>query len=287
LVEELIAAAERQINEELEGNDLLREAGLTNICHATMETLANGYRIENPEGSKTQNLSLSHGVAVAQKYVIDNLHDVRDKLFANTPIRYTSFIMTLFHIARETLPQTYDTCLVDITYEATEIGIVRDGVLSYSTHTPFGSFSLAREIASITGVPLGEAFGYLHQEKPLAFLKVLSATQKAEVEKMLDSYIERLHELFMQTGDTLAIPKHITLHSDLQSEPLFAELVEKAAKRSTKTAPNITIITNKILTDSHVETEKNKTHVLPTDTALLISAQFFHTEAKQRKFCFS
>ena len=107
---------------------------------------------------------------------------------------------------------------MDITYEATEIGIVRDGILTYCTHTPFGSISLAREISEIANVPLHEAFGYLHTETPYAFLDTISKPKREDIEKAFDSYTEKVSALFHETGDTLSIPKNISLHADVKRD---------------------------------------------------------------------
>jgi hypothetical protein len=173
---------------------------------------------------------------------------------------------------------------VDVTYEATEIGIVRDGTLHYCTHTPFGSFSLAREISAVTDVPLHEAFGYLHTDTPFAFMDRLNASQKAEVEEILEQYTSRLSDLFHETGDQLSIPKRIALHADLKSEPFFLDLVEKAAKRTIKSSANITPISREILRQTYEPDALSQIAKTSTDTALLLSALFFHKHHDSASF---
>jgi Tfp pilus assembly PilM family ATPase len=130
-------------------------------------------------------------------------------------------------VVRDIFKNAFDSCLVNITYEATEIGIVRDGTLQYATHTPFGSFSLAREIADITSVPLLEAFQSLHNETPYAFMQNLPESQKAEVEKVIEAYTARVADLFHETGDDLSIPKQIFLHADLANHYLETSLKKR------------------------------------------------------------
>ncbi|MCA9356886.1 hypothetical protein H6784_00885 [Candidatus Nomurabacteria bacterium] len=276
LMGDLMIAVQEKITHELNENEEVNNLGLEVIVQSTMEILSNGYRVKNPEGERAKQFSLSYASAVAQKYLVNAIDEMWSKLFVGTINKKLSFIMVLYNITREILPNSYDVCLVDITYEATEIGIVRDGSLQYCTHTPFGIFSLTREISAITGVPLHEAFGYLHSDTPYSFMKALTESKKMEVEKVFDAYIEKVSNLFHETGDDLSIPKKISLHTDLNSEPIFLDLIEKAAKRNLKTNPLITPISREIVRKFYAPTTNTSPINIPTDTALLLSAQFFH-----------
>jgi hypothetical protein len=179
-----------------------------------------------------------------------------------------STALVQFVVTRDLLPNQFDFTIVNISYEATEIGIVRDGVLTYSTHTPFGSFSLAREIAAITKVPLNEAFSSLHTENPYDFIKNLTTDQTKEVEEIFDKYTEKIAELFRETGDNLSIPRSLSLRTDPGTETIFSDLVTKATKRAIRSEPYITLI----------KRELNKINDSETDIDLTIVAQFFHNQ---------
>lgn len=284
VTEELISgiteAIEKEVSEDVNEDSILKKLNLQTITRATMDMKANGYRVRFPEGEMTPTLCLSRATVITQKNLIDSIKETRDKLFPATSLKMMSFILAQHLVTRELMPQNYDVTLVDITYEATEIGVVRDGVLSYSTHTPFGSSSLAREISAITNVPLHEAFGYLHTESPYEFVKSLNKTKAAEIESMFESYTEKVSALLHETGDELAMPKQMSLHSDLKSETLFLDLVEKAAKRQTKISPVITPISKEIsrqLVDKQNDLTENQEEI---DTALMLSAQLFHKQTR-------
>jgi hypothetical protein len=273
LIDELVRTAMQKTTDELSEQDSVNRLGLTIITRITMDILANGYRVKEAVNGKVKNLSVTHSSVVTQQYLVDTINDLNGKLFSGVASSKLSYILALFCVVQDLFPKTAEACLIDITYEASEIGIVRDGSLNYSTHTPFGSFSLAREIAHITGVPLHEAFQALHTDTPYSFMDGLPDTQKEDVTKVFDSYVEKLVGLFTETGDDLSIPKKIFLHVDLQSEPLFKDLVEKAVKLSIKTAPDVTIVTPRLLSNT------GKVSVsLETDTAMLVSAMFFHKQ---------
>lgn len=284
LIDELTQAVRNKVSQELSDNESLSQLELQVIAQATLALLANGYQVVSPEGQKAEQFSISSTSAVTQQYLIDSIEELHQKLFAGTESKKLSFMLMLYCVTNDILPKAHDVCLIDITFEATEIGIVRDGILSYSTHVSFGSFSLAREIANITGVTLTEAFGYLHTKIPYSFMETLPVKQKTEVEAVFEGYIVKIENLFHQTGDSLSIPKRIAIHADINSESLFLALIDKAARRAIKTSPQVTCISKEIVEKTYIDSTKNTPAQLPADTALLVSAQFFHKQKNYRSF---
>jgi Tfp pilus assembly PilM family ATPase len=284
LINEFNQTIATEVESDFAENSQLKELNLTTISKIRMDLSANGYHITNPEGNKATELKISQAHSVAQQTLIDAIDEIQEKLIPGADTKKLSFILILFAVTRELLNQTYDTCLVDVTYEATEIGVVRDGALNYSTHTPFGSFSIAREISEITKAPLSESFGYLHTEKPYQFLDYLTEKQKVEVELVFQAYIERISNLFNETGDSLSIPKQISVHSNLRSENLFIDLIKKAAKKNLKSEPKISSVSSEIIRQTYKQQTTLNRNLIPEDTALMLSAQFFHTEGNLLEF---
>ncbi len=284
LFDELISATEEKIATELATNETVNNLGLKIITQATMDALSNGYRIARPQGSRAKEFSIARANVVAQEYLTDSIDETCKKVFSGAESKKLSFILMMYSVVRDLLPHIFEVCLVDITYEATEIGVVRDGSLQYCTHTPFGAFSLARELAAVLNTPLHEAFGYLHTENPFAFIESLSQKQKDEVEAIFDAYIEKLNDLFHETGDSLSIPKQIAIHCDIKSETFFMHMVEKAAKRSLKTSPITTLISSHILKQTYDPASGENFMKSHNDTALLLSALFFHMHHDSNSF---
>ncbi len=279
LLESLVESAEKSTRTELADNEAVSELGLTIVTRSTLDTLANGYRVKNPTQREATELSVSHVSVVTQEYLVEHLNDLRHKIFSDKPLHKLSYMLALYSVADELFGDGGDFSLIDVTYEATEIGVVRDGILTYSTHIPFGSFSLAREISHITSLPLLQSFQSLHEENPLSFMETLPQSQKNEIEIVFEAYTNRLVSLFAETGDELSIPKKIYLHSDKETESLFSSLITKAAAASIRSAPNLKPLSS-LLTDL-VEVENRENN---TDTAMLVAAKFFHTQNIKRRF---
>jgi len=283
LINEFNETIATNVESDFAENNQLKKLNLATISKINMDLSANGYHVSNPEGGKATELTISQSHCVAQQTLISAIDELQEKLLPGAETKKLSFILILFAVTRELMNKTYDLCLVDVTYESTEVGVVRDGVLTYCTHTPFGSYSIAREIAEITSAPLSECFGYLHTEKPYQFFDYITQKQKSEVELVFEAYVERISDLFNETGDSLSIPNQIAVHSDLRSESLFIDLISKAANKNLKSEPKVTSISKEIISQTYKK-QTTSTNFIPEDTALMLSAQFFHTEGNLLEF---
>jgi len=195
-----------------------------------------------------------------------------------------SFTLPYYYVINSLSTANSNYCLVDITYEATEIGIVRDGVLTYCSHIPFGAMTLARELAETIGVPVMETYGYLKGDDFNNYFKNCASGQHEKATEIITDYQNQLTNLFKETGDSLTLPKRIYLHSNLHTESFFNEQITKAATKSTKLAHATYNVTSELLTKKYPPEYVSKLSAGERDTGLLISAQFFHTEAYQSKF---
>jgi cell division ATPase FtsA len=270
MFEELVQTAEKKIADELKENETMNNLGLVVASEATINAYANGYLIKNPVGKTVSDLVLVHTSVVVQTYLLQAIQDLQAKMFPGTKISVFSDILILHCIGKEVAPHSANMCLLDVTAEATEMGVVRGGVLTYATHTPFGLYSFAREVASIANIPIHEAFKHLHAE-PNLFFKSLSKEKQSAIDSVFEAYIGKLEELFKETGDSLAIPRNIVIHADAGVAPLMTELLDAAVKRATKSEPIITLATNTIFAGLTADERS----ILP-DTTMLVSARFFH-----------
>lgn len=283
-LEELLRTAEQKVQDELKENERIHNLGLKVISRITADVVANGYSVEIANKQKANSLRVVQLSAITQEGIVGEIEEMHDKLFPDTDLKEYSFMMAFFYSILELYPEQTECVLVDITYEATELGVVRDGVLQYCTHLPYGSFSLAREIAVILSVPLEEAHGYLSEPDFDVILDKYSERQKKEVQTVFAEYEKSLVELFHETGDKLSIPKGIFLHSNVHIAPLFKKILAKSASTTTKSSHLVYNVTGDLLTKYYPEVEQVKLKDTDRDTAMLISAQFFHTRNYGQKF---
>ena len=284
IVNELLQTASKKVAEEVQANEQMHNLDLAIIARTTLQVIANGYVVEVTDKQKASSLQIIQASAVAQQYLIDAIIDAQDKMLPDTNLMQYSFMLPYYFTMSALKKNITEYCLVDITYEATEIGVVRNGVLSYCTHTPYGVYSIARKLAEVLGVPVEEAYGYLTDTSLANYLDQFSDKQKIAVQEIFNEYQERLQELFVETGDSLSIPKIIYLHGNLYTEPFFNAQILDAATAVTKMKHAAYNVTTELLVKNFPPEMIERFRTSVQDTALLISAQFFHTREHHAKF---
>lgn len=284
LIAELVRTAHKKVDEELNENEKTHKMGLTVINREQIANIANGYRFTHTNRQQAKELRVVEASAVAQEYLVKQVKDTKDKVLPRSDLHMYSFMLAYYSVLRSLDNSFREYCLIDITYEATEIGIVRDGILEYCTHTPIGSYTLARDIASACDHPVTEVFSVLQNNELDLWLEQLNEEQRVLVASVFDNYRTSLTELFKETGDGLSIPKRMYLHSNLRSEQLFDDYISEAARTATNSSHAVYPATERLLQLLYPDTVKNEIKNTTNDTALLISAQFFHIKMRSLKF---
>ena len=259
LIDELTSAAEVNTKETLA--DLPELASLVVLNATPQAIIANGYRISNWHNLKARTLKLSLNTTLTHQALADMIYEMHEKTIPNTQITVRSHTAAVHDCLQTLHPEMQENCIVTITTEATEIGIVRNGVLQYVTSMPTGTYTLAREIASKANVPTEESYSSLkHSYNKIQKDKNINAA--------VESYKVQLTKLFLQTGDALHIPKSIYVHCEGSIHELFLRITSEAATASTEITHSVHYLTNDILGGSHEQ-----------DTSFLVAVQQAATRA--------
>lgn len=259
VIEKAKAKAEELLNETIKD-----ELDAEPISMSVIDVSLNGYHVSEPEDKEAEHMTLSIVRAFCDKQLLTAIEDASDKVFPEVRLSLNSFTYTYYESLRNLASDTSEVCLIDVTYEATELGIVREGVLEHVTHIPFGSSALVREISELTKTPLEESSSYL-RGSGIDITKPMNEARKEDFVKIINSFEAKLADLLRQTGDQLSIPKTIFLHTDALTSVFFAERVKNAAKSATNCNHNL-----------HTVTKQYFSGISAKDTALLVSAYVFH-----------
>lgn len=276
LIDDLLKRAQERTEEDLHENELAEKLGLAVAARMTINITANGYSLDTIEEQSARTVSLSHSSVITQHYLHDAIADAHQKMFKRAGLSTYSFMLVFYCAMRDLHPHLTEYCLIDVTYEATEIAIVRDGILRYCTHTPFGAYSIAREIHAIADLPLSEAYAHITGPDTEALRARCNEKQNKELDDMFNAYETRLRDLLAETGDDLSIPKRLIVHGTLRTEPFFKERLDRASRSLTKNPHIITTTTLPLITAHYPEDKLTEFKQKGADSALFVSAQFFH-----------
>lgn len=270
LLEQLAQKARAQSLESAIDGKTLSEFGLRIITDTTIDVEINGYSIKRPMGKKTTGVVLSHVHSLAPEAILAVLEDSREKILPNASLAHFSFMYLFYEVLKQLHPNTNDVCLIDITDEATEIAIVSGTILTSSSLINIGLYSLAREIGASCKIPKEEAYAIL---KDASILPNYTKDQQSTIEVIIASFEESLVALFLRSGGAISIPNALFIHTSQNTEAFFAERLKNAAKNATVTEHTIHLVTSEVLQNKEV-----------SDTALALSAHYFHTKLQSNLF---
>lgn len=235
VLKEAARKAERATAEAL-GRDQ-HAAEHVSILESTLIALsANGYTIENPLGIHSKSLTATIAVEIADKELMEAITDDMERTFPRVPVRTQTYMHMLYASLRSMRLDTTHACLIDVTGEATEIGIVRENILTHVSHTPYGVDSLSRAVADLLNIPLGEALAHLRSGAEIM-------TKGAALDDVMSLYRTNLGELFGRVGGTLALPRTIFLHTDTGADTFLSSQIGQAARELTGQIHKVQIVT--------------------------------------------
>ena len=270
LLEELINKAALEGEESANKDALTKKLSLAQIGTETISVSVNDYVTRDPLNNEAKKITLTQLTELVESSLLEALQSAAGKILPSAKLLPNTFMATYYSALDELKPDTSEICLVDITAEATELGIVRNNVLEHVTHVPFGSYTIARKIAAATTTLKEEALGYL-RENSIDTLKALSESKREKLNAVVEEYESAISDLFKRTGDALSIPKTIFLHTDAATENFFQTQLKEAAKKTTGAEHKVHLVTSKYF-------KEPGNH----DSAILLSAYVFHKELTRR-----
>ncbi len=275
LLDDVRATAEEKITADIDENQIARSLELTIVTRSITELLANGYQIDQMQQQEVNSLSLKLSSVIIQDYLHKAIKEARDKVLPKTKLQIFSTILQLYYVIQDLHKEMCEYCIISITLEATEIGVVRDGVLTYSTHESYGIFNLVQEIAQIQNVPLSEVYAKIQQG---ALLDNQSGKVGEAVTDIFQKYQKKVTALLQQTGDGFTIPKSVYIHATGSTENALKPHIELATQRATGFVHIVHTVADEIQIPSASGT---------ADTTIQdVSGYFFHRYGHDTRFSY-
>ncbi len=260
-ISKLVVEADKKIKDELSEDDVLENYGLQVVARATHKLKANGYSVVSLDGRQAKQVDMSRTTVVVPDFLYDSLQEIKHKLFPNLSMRIHSFMYSYYCMTIAIPSFANNVCLIDVTAAATEVGVVREGILEFTDSAPLGSHTLVQEITDVLGVSEAEVHGYLSHEQPLEFFSKKSKAIQNKINKIFGHYSASLSDTLSSTGNSLSLPKTILLNAELSEKALYTKLIKDSASTVYLTEPTI-CWTNDIATDF--------------DSRIWLASQFFH-----------
>ncbi len=262
MINELVESAQKQGKLNAATNKLASTLGLDISGGSVIDVSINDYSLARPINQSGRKVSLTYLQTATSQGVSKVLNETIEKFFPKAAQTSYSFMYAYYLTLKHLHPNTSEVCLIDVTGESTEIGIVRENVLKHTSHVPAGMYTISRSLAESTGATKEEAYSYM-KDSPSDIVNRLPKKAADKAEKSLEEYREKITELFLRTGDILSIPNTIFLHTDAKTEAFFVEQLSQAALLATGKRHTIHPITARVINESE-----------EADSAILLGVEF-------------
>ncbi len=259
ILQDLIQSAEDEILSHLRNISVINEEGFEIVERATVDIAVNEYPVSNPLSLQGKILDLSHVIGAIPKDILIAIHEVQDKLFPNTELRAHTYMLIMYCVLRDILPTVHSLCIIDITAEATEFGIVEHNLLTENLSVPFGSGSFARHAAKTSERPIADILTQVHEN---------NNPETSLLSETVLEYKNKIQEALTDLLSRRMIPADIVITAQKEEQAFFKKIVEEAVRQVRTTETRFIEIDSHIIDEIDMGAE--------SDSYLALGARFFH-----------
>lgn len=191
-----------------------------------MKIMLNGYFSPNPFNKKTKKLEMTIFVSMSGEQILKKIEETVSRHFNSSDIKFSSFAMASFAVARDMFVQQENFVLVDIAGEVTDISIIKKDVLNGSISYPLGYNFMIRNVANSLNCTLGEAKSFL------SLLKDGHAEESVEkkigpiVDKLKIEWLKGFQESLVNLSEDISIPATIFITVDQDLVNFFGDIIK-------------------------------------------------------------
>jgi hypothetical protein len=191
-----------------------------------MQIMLNGYVVPKPLNQKAEELQMIIFVSMSEAQILEKIKDTIGKHFYSENIKFSSFAMASFTVARDLFLKQGDFLLIDICGEITDISMVKKEILRSSISFSLGTNFLLRGMASTLDCSLEEAKSYLSLYKDEHMQD--SSLKKIEpvINKLKAEWLARFQESLVNLSNDISIPATIFLTIDQAMADFFSETIK-------------------------------------------------------------
>jgi hypothetical protein len=262
IIDDLIQSAETEILNHLRDETEVADEKYSVVERVTVDISINDYPVSQPLNLKGTSLGLSHVAGLIPQEILDAVNEVQEKLFPETELRAHTYMLIMYCVMRDIFPRLNSLCIIDVTGEATEFGVVENGLLIENTSIPVGSNTFVRNVMEATNKPATDIQSHMSLDNERAHLET------DVFEPYINEYENQLFNAITKILEHRTIPANIVITTHRPYEHFFAPIVKRVFKKALATDPHMLSIKESIIDEI--------SHGAGDDVYLALGARFFH-----------
>jgi hypothetical protein len=235
------------------------------VERATLDMAVNEYLVKHPYNLKGTSISLTHVAGLIPKEILRTVEEVQDKLLPGTDIKAHTSMLVMYCVMRDILPKVHSTCIIGITAEATEFGIVENDLLISNSFVPHGTQTVLRSYARKSNRPIADI------NTMITDVSETNVIPEIESDACADEYVTEIARHIESYTEHRTLPTQILIAVDTSYKVLFNNLIEKALIKAVGKGCIITCVDQNLV---HNDMYKETVH--DYDLFINIAGRFFH-----------
>ncbi len=262
IINDLVHSAEEEIASHLKNMPETEGEDFEIVERATVDMTVNDYPVKHPLNLKGSVLGLSHIVGLVPSDIMTSLHEVQDKLFPDTELRVHTYMLIMYCVMRDLFPRVHSLCIINVTGEAIEFGIIENNLLIENTFVPYGSSTFVRDIMEQTGKPSSDILSTLEAHGDD------TALEEPDFSEQIASYKEKITEAVNGILTRRIFPTDVIITASRPYEPLFKKVIEQTLESTLEKKVSVITVPRKVIEEI--------SHGSGDDVYLALAARFFH-----------
>ncbi len=226
LANELIQKEVKIFEEEYMSGISNEENGLETIELKNMKTTLNGYDTLNPVGQKAKEIIISVFVSMAEKHLLVKIKENISRHFRSPNLRFSSFMIASFAVARDTFINQENFLLVNIGGEVTDISMIKKDIIRESVSFPLGHNFVVRGVAEGVDCSLDEARSFLSLYKNDHISDVSKRKLEPVISAVKTEWLKNFQEFLSNLTSDISIPSVVFITIDKDLAKFFSEIIK-------------------------------------------------------------
>lgn len=226
LADSLIQKEVKLFEEENSSKFLHADNKMRMIEFKNMKTMLNGYATADPLDKKIQKLEMVVFVSASGEQILKKIEETIFRHFHSKKIKFASFAMASFTVARDMFIQQEDFLLVDIAGEVTDISMIKKNILSNSISYPLGRNFMIRGVADSLGCTLSEAKSLISLYKDGHALESVEKKLEPIIGKLKSEWLKGFQQSLVNLSSDISIPATVFITVDQDLVDFFSEIIK-------------------------------------------------------------
>lgn len=190
-----------------------------------MKTVLNGYPILKPLGQKAKELEMTIFVSMSGEEILGQIEEAINTHFHSRVIKFSSFVMSSFTVARDMFVNQDNFLLINIGGEITDISMIKKDSVRESISYPAGRNFLIRGVASGVGCTFEEAKSYISLYKDGHMADAGLNKVEVVINQLKAEWLKKFQESLANLTNDISIPATIFITVDYDLVSLFSEII--------------------------------------------------------------